>query len=73
MKETLTELVHKDLKLKKDGLKLSSHWKHVTEKYKPKRRLGSGASGEVILAKCRRTKEPVAIKHIKMEGVDVQY
>ena len=50
---------------------LSSDWKHIIQKYKPKDILGEGTFGKVILAKERTTKKLVAIKFIKSKLEDL--
>ena len=47
---------------------LSKHWNLVREKYKLIEMIGAGCSGEVVLAKIRSTKEPVAIKMITVKA-----
>ena len=73
MRDQLGKII-RDLMDKQQGeKKLEPYWKFILEKYKPKKRLGTGSSGEVILARNRATSELVAIKHIPVGDHDVMY
>lgn len=45
---------------------LSKHWNLVKENYKLIKLIGTGCSGEVVLAKTRETNKKIAIKMIKI-------
>jgi serine/threonine protein kinase len=51
---------------------LGPGWKLVKKNYSITRFLGEGSYGEVVKARHRQTKEPVAIKMIKCDFENIQ-
>ena len=49
---------------------LDRYWEKISKTYKLVKKLGYGSSGEVVAAIRRDTKEPVAIKMIKIPKGD---
>ena len=47
---------------------LANDWRHVQDKYKLKGTIGRGSFGEVVFAKDRINKHPVAIKQIRVDA-----